>query len=419
MRGPSLPLFVLVTVAAGPAAAEVVVSSCAHVAVDGVAIITDTAFAVTLHRDPALATGARIDFTAFDPDNNGEVDIRIEPSGYTLPALRGLTWGSFNNRKSSYTAVIPAAELGPGFNQVVFIDRAPSDPFSVHRLCVSLLGAPPAAPPPASETFCARDVIAPSAIDAQNAANGTPATITPTSPATIYVEIDVPLSGEARVGLDVVAFLNNNSSSGNRNASFSSAGNVLGGGFFAPSVSDHYVVRTVPTQSALFGEGGTALVPAQVAVVAAGDFSGRYWSACFLVEDDLFPPLPDAGPLEDDGGPPDAGELDEGGGAVSDAGPYDAGVDGGGPSDASLVDSGGPNDGGGVDGGLQPLADAGPALGPDGGAGDDEDPVRGQLIDPTFQVSSSCSAAPLAPGALLGGLLGLFALARRRRASRR
>lgn len=419
MRAPVLALSALSTLllAALPARADVVVTSCAEVGA-GVEVGADTAFAIELHRDPAQASAARLDFMAYDPDNlNGvvEVDVTLAPAGYAVPPFTRLTLGNggsaFDSRSVSYSVDLPTTALVQGANTVVFDDNDGVSVFTVERLCLTLIGAPPSPDPPERETFCADDVYGPDPTvnnatfnDGSSAAPG----------ANARFDVDVPLGDEARVGLDLVAFVDSGDS-GAHVAGFTNGAVSLTQAFNADNGAkdDQYRVVRAPEVTGLL-TGGSADQPTTNVLEVEGDFEGHLWLACLDVEGAFVPPEVDAGPP--DAGPPvdeDAGDPLPG----RDAGPP-VGDDAGAPAPP---DAGPPL---GEDAGeLLPPADAGeeprdandpvpnPPL-------DDERAARAELMDPSFRVASTC-ASVRASDALPFTLVALLTLGLRRRARRR
>lgn len=416
-------LCVFLSGATSPARAQVRVTSCATLPEGGVEVGANTPFEVVLDRDPSAAVSAWLEFTAFDPDINQEVTLSV--NGNAAPPLRNLEWGGdFNNRSASWSAELDRAWLSRGANQLTFVDQDAS-PFAIERLCVTLEDAPLPTPRPARETFCASDALAPSAFVNNNGNpvdNGEP---------NIAVQLDVTPSAEAKFGLDVVTF-EANGADGDYRMTFTTNGGALEGGFTVAGGADHYVVRTTPEPAALLLEGPNT-------VEVAMDWTGRIWTACFTVEDEV-PVVPDAGPGPPDGGP---GPLDAGlgspdaGGGLDDAGPpqdagvappaLDAGPDGGtvdvgqpdggqgmGTRDAG-ADAGGPTpgDAGGrpTDGGGEPRMDGGAR-----DAGATPRAPSGLATGDGFQAFGGCGAVGgSAVHPLLGGLVALLMAVRRRR----
>lgn len=427
MRGPALLVCALVALlSSAPAAAEVVVSACADVGA-GVEVGAQTAFPITLHRDPTLATAARLDFTAYDPDNlNGvvEVEVDIDPAAYAVPELQSLLLGNenpaaFDSRSVTYSVDIPTTALVLGANTVVMNDLDDVSVFTIERVCLTLIDAPPSATPPPAETFCTDDVVGPDpTVPGETFDDGS--WVLPGGTATF--DLDVYLTNAAKVGLDVVTFVSANDS-GDHTAGFADNVETLTTTFAATNAvkNDQYVVTLAPVASGLL-VGSLDGVPVTTSLTAEGAFTGRYWSACLVVEDTFLPPEPDAGPVVEDAGPPgqDAGILDAGPPADAGApGPTDAGPVGG--DSGPTADAGGPV--------TQPN-DAGPLL-PESDSGDSEadgDPradgeapeggeaearARAELTNPSFGVSSSCAAVGDLP--VLASLLLLAIGARRRR----
>ncbi len=425
MRGPALFACVLTPLlAAAPAAAEVVVAACADVGA-GVEVSGSATFDIEVQRDPTQASAARLDTTVYDPDNlNGgyEVSMTVNPAAYSVPNLQSLTLGqngaNFDRRSVAYSIDLPLTAVVQGANSVVITDNDTVSEFKVERICLTLVGAPPPSPPPASEIFCAGDVLSPDPTQAGETFNdGQPAA--PGDTATF--DVDVYLSDDVAVGLLLDAYVSANDS-GAHTGGFSSQTASLTQAFVADNdqKNDQYLIVRAAEPSRLL-VGGSAAQPTPNALTAQGTFDGHYWSACLVVEDSFTPPVPDAGPPPDpDAGPPtaDAGEP------LPDAG-ADPIVDAGGP--APVDDAGAPvkptDDAGGppteVDAGLveEPASDAG-RQGEGELPADDEALARAELTDPSFSVSSTCAGAG-PEGPLLTSLALLALLLRRRRRAAR
>lgn len=419
MRSSTLALIALCAFGAAEARAEVRVTSCADLP-SPVEVTGSVDFTVHLDRDPSEAASAQLELTAFDPDFNAEVSVAI--GGVALPALNGLEWGAFNNRSSSYAGAFDKAVLVPGDNTITFSDVNTTSPFAVERLCVTLIDPSPAGTPPARERFCTEDIQGHSPFDG----NGDTFVQTPGT-STVSFEIDVAVSPDARVGLDVIAY-DSTTNTGPRSVTLSNAGGSLSQSFELAGFATHYLLRTPPEASALLVQGLND-------VDVTSDWTGKVWGACLIVEQD--PPAVDAGP-----GPVDAGvPPDDAGAPPGDAGPVDAGtpVDAGNPVDAGggpppLDGGAGPRDAGAppVDAGAEPEPDAGaPPAGDDAGIiappddagggsrGDPEDPdltdpddVRASLKGDDFSASGGCTNAR--GGSLWAALALLLLIARRR-----